>query len=112
MCRHGFLHSDPHAGNIAVDKQNGALLFYDFGMMSSIFPGVRERLLDIFYGVYKKDADAVLKALVDLNIIVTTGDTLSLKRAISYFLENISKQVSYSFLVVTSIMILADQVCS
>ncbi|KAK9861903.1 hypothetical protein WJX84_010557 [Apatococcus fuscideae] len=92
ILRHGFLHSDPHAGNIAVDKNTGALLFYDFGMMSSIFPGVRERLLDIFYGVYKKDADAVLQALVDLNIIVTTGDTLSLKRAISYFLDNIAKQ--------------------
>ena len=77
-----------------MDKNSGALLFYDFGMMSAIFPGVRERLLDIFYGVYKKDADAVLQALVDLNIIVTTGDTLSLKRAISYFLDNIAKQVS------------------
>ncbi len=76
-----------------MDKNSGALLFYDFGMMSSIFPGVKERLLDIFYGVYRKDADAVLQALIDLNIIVTTGDTLSLKRAISFFLDNIAKQV-------------------
>lgn len=29
--------------------------FYDFGMMGEIVPGVRERLLDMFYGVYRKD---------------------------------------------------------
>ena len=39
----------------------GSLLFYDFGMMGEIVPNVRDRLLDVFYGVYKKDANQVIK---------------------------------------------------
>ena len=33
-----------------------------------------------------------MKALTDLKIIVSTGDDLSLRRAITYFLNNIAKQ--------------------
>jgi len=56
ILRHGFFHADPHPGNVSVDPGSGrspALLFYDFGMMGLIVPNVRERLLDVFYGIYR-----------------------------------------------------------
>lgn len=56
ILRHGFFHADPHPGNVAVDPASGrapVLLFYDFGMMGQIVPDVRERLLDVFYGIYR-----------------------------------------------------------
>ena len=56
ILRHGFFHADPHPGNVAVDPGSGrspTLLFYDFGMMGQIVPNVRERLLDVFYGIYR-----------------------------------------------------------
>lgn len=59
ILKHGFLHSDPHPGNIAVNA-DGGLIFYDFGMMSTIVPATKERLLDVFYGIYRKDAAQVL----------------------------------------------------
>ena len=70
ILKHGFLHSDPHPGNIAVSPEGG-LIFYDFGMMSSIVPATKERLLDVFYGIYKKDAAQVQFSLqqgVDLHV--------------------------------------------
>jgi predicted unusual protein kinase regulating ubiquinone biosynthesis (AarF/ABC1/UbiB family) len=54
----GFFHADPHPGNLAIDK-DGSLIYYDFGMMGEIKSFTRERLLDLFYSVYEKDANKV-----------------------------------------------------
>ncbi|PNW79848.1 hypothetical protein CHLRE_08g369150v5 [Chlamydomonas reinhardtii] len=92
ILKHGFFHADPHPGNVSVDPKTGDLLFYDFGMMGEIGGDVRERLLDVFYGIYRKEPDQVLKALVDLKVIKPTGDTLSVRRAINFFIENLARQ--------------------
>lgn len=91
ILRHGFFHADPHPGNIAIDAQ-GRLIFYDFGMMGEIVPATRERLLDLFYGVNRKDTDAVVQQLVALGIIVPTSDLLSIRRSVKYFVDNINRQ--------------------
>jgi predicted unusual protein kinase regulating ubiquinone biosynthesis (AarF/ABC1/UbiB family) len=50
--------ADPHPGNVAVDAEGGGrLIYYDFGMMGSIPGGVRGGLMELFYGVYERDAD-------------------------------------------------------
>lgn len=36
-----------------------AIIYYDFGMMGEIKSFTRERLLDLFYAVYEKDAKKV-----------------------------------------------------
>lgn len=95
ILRHGFFHADPHPGNVAVDASSGrapVLLFYDFGMMGQIVPDVRERLLDVFYGIYRQDGSGVVRALVELGVIKPQGDMLSIRRAINYFIENIKRQ--------------------
>jgi predicted unusual protein kinase regulating ubiquinone biosynthesis (AarF/ABC1/UbiB family) len=59
ILRYGFFHADPHPGNVAVDAgaEGGRLIYYDFGMMGSIVPDVRGGLMELFYGVYNKDAE-------------------------------------------------------
>lgn len=54
----GYFHADPHPGNLAVDM-DGSLIYYDFGMMGDIKSFTRERLLELFYAVYEKDANKV-----------------------------------------------------
>ena len=71
---------------------SGRLLFYDFGMMGQIIPDVRERLMDVFYGIYRKDSSQVIRNLIELGVIKPTGDSLSIRRAINYFLENLTRQ--------------------
>lgn len=61
-------------------------------MMSEIAAATKDRLMDMFYAVYRQDADAVIACLQDLGIIVPTGDVMPLRRAIAYFLENINRQ--------------------
>ncbi|KAI4317208.1 hypothetical protein L6164_025098 [Bauhinia variegata] len=92
---HGFFHADPHPGNIAVDDVNGGrLIFYDFGMMGSISPNIREGLLETFYGVYEKDPDKVLQAMVQMGVLVPTGDMTAVRRTAQFFLNSFQERLT------------------
>ncbi|KAH9793762.1 protein ACTIVITY OF BC1 COMPLEX KINASE 7 [Citrus sinensis] len=58
MLKTGFFHADPHPGNLAVDVDE-ALIYYDFGMMGEITPLTRDRLLELFFAVYERNAKKV-----------------------------------------------------
>ena len=83
----GFFHADPHPGNIAVSPE-GALIFYDFGMMGQITSNLREKLMETLYGIASKDADRVVASLIDLGALVPTGDMGPVRRSIQYMLDN------------------------
>ncbi|GJP44196.1 hypothetical protein CLOM_g3584 [Closterium sp. NIES-68] len=92
---HGFFHADPHPGNIAVDDVNGGrLIFYDFGMMGSIPSDIREGLVEAFYGVYEKDPDKVLDAMVQMGVLVPTGDRTAVRRTAQFFLNSFEERLS------------------
>ncbi|KAF6149307.1 hypothetical protein GIB67_026163 [Kingdonia uniflora] len=91
---HGFFHADPHPGNIAVDDVNGGrLIFYDFGMMGSISPNIREGLLEVFYGVYEKDPDKVLQSMIQMGVLVPTGDMTAVRRTAQFFLTSFEERL-------------------
>ncbi|KAH9793760.1 protein ACTIVITY OF BC1 COMPLEX KINASE 7 [Citrus sinensis] len=69
MLKTGFFHADPHPGNLAVDVDE-ALIYYDFGMMGEITPLTRDRLLELFFAVYERNAKKV-------------------KRFVQFFLDNL-----------------------
>lgn len=87
----GFFHADPHPGNLAIDVDE-ALIYYDFGMMGEIKSFTRERLLDLFYSVYEKDAKKVMQGLIDLGALQPTGDLSAVRRSIQFFLDNLLNQ--------------------
>ncbi|XP_021766356.1 LOW QUALITY PROTEIN: uncharacterized protein LOC110730838 [Chenopodium quinoa] len=87
----GFFHADPHPGNLAIDKDE-AIIYYDFGMMGEIKSFTRERLLDLFYAVYEKDATKVIRSLIDLGALQPTGDLSAVKRSVQFFLDNLLSQ--------------------
>ncbi|KAL0721461.1 hypothetical protein Bca4012_036060 [Brassica carinata] len=101
---HGFFHADPHPGNIAVDDVNGGrLIFYDFGMMGRYYnrtlllfisPNIREGLLEAFYGVYEKDPDKVIQAMVQMGVLVPTGDLTSIRRTALFFLNSFEERLA------------------
>ncbi|KAI0497001.1 hypothetical protein KFK09_023327 [Dendrobium nobile] len=87
----GFFHADPHPGNLAIDR-DGSLVYYDFGMMGEIKFFTREKLLNLFFSVYEKDANKVMRNLIEVEALKPTGDTSSVKRSIQFFLDNLLSQ--------------------
>jgi disease resistance protein RPM1 len=87
----GFFHADPHPGNLAIDSDE-SIIYYDFGMMGEIKSFTRERLLDLFYSVYEKDAKKVMDNLIELEALQPTGDLSPVRRSIQFFLNNLLSQ--------------------
>ncbi|XP_058787206.1 protein ACTIVITY OF BC1 COMPLEX KINASE 7, chloroplastic isoform X1 [Vicia villosa] len=87
----GFFHADPHPGNLAIDVDE-SIIYYDFGMMGEIKSFTRERLLELFYSVYEKDAKKVMQCLIDLGALQPTGDLSAVRRSVQYFLDNLLSQ--------------------
>ncbi|MBG1243201.1 ABC1 kinase family protein [Nostoc sp. NZL] len=83
----GFFHADPHPGNIAISA-NGALIFYDFGMMGRIKSNVREGLMQTLFGIAQKDGDRVVQSLIDLGAIAPTDDMGPVRRSVQYMLDH------------------------
>jgi predicted unusual protein kinase regulating ubiquinone biosynthesis (AarF/ABC1/UbiB family) len=83
----GFFHADPHPGNIAVNPE-GALIFYDFGMMGKIAPVTREKLMDTLFGIAQKDGERVMNSLVALGALAANEDMGPVRRSIQYMLDN------------------------
>lgn len=91
---HGFFHADPHPGNVAVDKENGGrLIYYDYGMMGRIAPGIRAGLLDLFYAVYEKNADKSIDALIQMGVLVPGGDMTAVRRTGQFFLDSFQERL-------------------
>jgi predicted unusual protein kinase regulating ubiquinone biosynthesis (AarF/ABC1/UbiB family) len=84
----GFFHADPHPGNVAIDPKTGALIFYDFGMMGRIAPGTKDKLMDTLLAIAGRNADRVVRGLVDLGAISADADTDPIRRSIQYLLDN------------------------
>lgn len=83
----GFFHADPHPGNIAASP-DGALIFYDFGMMGQVKPVTREKLMDLFFGIAQKDSERVVISLIELGALAPTDDMGPVRRSIQFMLDN------------------------
>ena len=87
LLNNGFFHADPHPGNLAASP-DGALIFYDFGMMGQIKSNVREKLMDTLFGVAQKNSNIVVDSLIELGALVPTGDLTPVRRSVQYMLDN------------------------
>lgn len=83
----GFFHADPHPGNIAVSGE-GALIFYDFGMMGRIKSNIREGLMQTLFGIAQKDGGRVVDSLVELGALSPSDDMGPVRRSVQYMLDH------------------------
>jgi ubiquinone biosynthesis protein len=60
----GFFHADPHPGNVFYLPGN-RLAFIDFGMVGRLTAARRQQVVDLLYGLARREADGVADLLLD-----------------------------------------------
>mmetsp|Transcript_16369 Transcript_16369/g.43887 ORF Transcript_16369/g.43887 Transcript_16369/m.43887 type:complete len:653 (-) Transcript_16369:77-2035(-) len=89
LLRHGFFHCDPHPGNVAVDSvAGGRLIYYDFGMMSTLSPKVNDGLVDFIFGLFNGSAKDICNAMEKIGIINPNADRISIEKIGRYFVAS------------------------
>lgn len=68
LLKHGYLHADPHPGNISISEDNKIIL-YDYGIVARYDIDIKNALTNIFMSFLSKDADVVIENLLKTNII-------------------------------------------
>ena len=69
----GVFHADPHPGNLAV-REDGTVVFYDFGMSGRVDPFIQERIIDFYMAIARQDTDAILDTLVEMGTLSPEAD--------------------------------------
>ncbi len=65
---HGFVHSDPHPGNLLVDRQ-GRVVLLDYGMALEFSDSLRLELLRACLAVVRGDLDTVVDSFYRLDMV-------------------------------------------
>jgi predicted unusual protein kinase regulating ubiquinone biosynthesis (AarF/ABC1/UbiB family) len=73
MLEDGVFHADPHPGNLAV-TDDGAVVFYDFGMSGEVDPFFQEKIIDFYIAVAEQDIDGILDAMVEMGTLSPEAD--------------------------------------
>jgi hypothetical protein len=78
--------TQPFSGRYAQALSMGGC--WPAGMMGTIPTDVRSGLLELFYGVYEKDPDRCIGALVTMGVLIPGNDMTAVRRTATFFLSN------------------------
>ena len=67
----GYIHGDPHPGNLAYNK--GDLILYDFGLVIDVSTLVRDSFDDIIISLVQKDSKRLTDILIESKLIFPTS---------------------------------------
>lgn len=92
---HGFVHVDPHPGNIFVTPiapmagradaagSRWRLTFIDFGMMAEVPSSLRDGLRTFLIAVAGRDSKGLVAAAQEIGVLLPSADTAELERALA-----------------------------
>jgi predicted unusual protein kinase regulating ubiquinone biosynthesis (AarF/ABC1/UbiB family) len=84
----GVFHADPHPGNLSV-RPNGAIVFYDFGVVGRLSARRREQILDFYVGLARDDIDRVIDAFVEMGALDSDADRELMREVFGLVVEQL-----------------------
>ena len=85
MLQEGVFHADPHPGNVML-LADGRLALIDFGAAGHLDPVQQAALRDLMAGVSRRDADAVVQAVLQVASLRRGVDVNDFERALARFM--------------------------
>ena len=98
--KHGFFHADPHPGNIFI-KENGQIVFIDFGAMGRLYPNERELLINLIIYALKKDVKKMIETIRELAVKFEVADEKKFERELYGLIELVDENSLENIDVVT-----------
>ncbi|MDQ7094587.1 AarF/ABC1/UbiB kinase family protein [Desulfosporosinus sp. PR] len=83
-----FFHADPHPGNLLV-KEDGTLVFIDFGMVGRIEEDMREKLIAFIIALFQKDTDQMVAVFEKLGFLRPHAEKQTLAKGLKLLLANV-----------------------
>lgn len=98
--KHGFFHADPHPGNIFI-KENGQIVFIDFGAMGRLYPNEQELLINLIIYSLKKDVKKMIETIRELAVKFEVADEKKFERELYGLIELVDENSLENIDVVT-----------
>ena len=90
----GFMHADPHPGNLVVDASTGALTYLDFGMTVRVDARRRRAMLRGLVGFVNRDARSLVRDLVELEFLPPDADLEAAAAALAEVFDGVRRETS------------------
>jgi ubiquinone biosynthesis protein len=82
----GFFHADPHPGNIFI-RDGHIIAPVDFGMMGRLDDFLMEQVSDLLIAAVQKDADLIIRVLINLGALSDDQDPRALRVDLTNFID-------------------------
>ncbi len=83
---HGIFHADPHPGNIIV-MRNNSIAFVDFGIVGYFDEKLKNKCIDLLYGIVEQDDELVMDTLVSMGMESSELNYEQLKSDIGFVIQ-------------------------
>ena len=69
VLKDGYIHADPHPGNISLQKKTNKIILYDFGIVYKVDLNLKKCLENLIIALYEKDVISVMTLIIENEIV-------------------------------------------